>query len=93
MTKEVVFTNGGLTRGLHFSVDKRSSVRWQVVPQGETGTSKAFQSPQQVDQFMENYARRLGYPERSRMPRVVMFLSAVSRRLHSASSFFERVRV
>lgn len=86
MTKEVVFTDGGLTSGIRFSVDNNRTI-WKVLPRGETGTSKAFNDPQQLEQFMRSRAWILDFHHRSRVPRLVIFLSSASRLLHSGSHF------
>lgn len=65
--KEIIFTNtspNSSGKELHFGVDQRNIVTWQIIPEGESGATRPFRDIAGAEGFMERYAIRLGFPNR-----------------------------
>jgi len=67
INRETVFTQiitNSSGKELHFDVDQRNVVTWQIIPEGEAGSTRPFASISGAEHFMERYAKRLGFTNR-----------------------------
>lgn len=66
--REIIFQampgSSAFGKELHFILGDNNCVRWQVVPRGEQGFSLPFENLREVERFVQNHARRLGFTRR-----------------------------